>query len=129
MFRPAVPWSIRYRWSLPATLVMATTFLATSAEAASLSLENLVFSEAGGDFTITGGERTSDALRIFQEVTGPDIDLFISIEGLRSSGFIGFRFESVLINRTDTPWIFFDHELQEQFQVPTIVSPLTARGK
>lgn len=100
-------------------LVMTLGFLVSPAKAASLVLENIGFSEVAGDFTITGGERTTDALRIFQDVTGPNVDLFMSIEGLRSTGFIGFRFESVLTNRSNTPWVFFDHELQEQFGVPS----------
>ena len=98
-------------------LLMAVGFWTAPAKAATLSLENLTFSEAAGDFTITGAERTSDALRVFQDVTGPNIDLFMSVQGLLSAGLIGFRFESVLTNRTNTPWVFFDHELQEQFGV------------
>ncbi|MEM8808989.1 MAG: hypothetical protein AAGF01_23465 [Cyanobacteria bacterium P01_G01_bin.38] len=88
-------------------------------KAASISLEGLRFTEVAGDFTITGGETAPSALRLFQDVTGPNIDLFTAIEGLSSTRFIGFRFESVLTNRTDTPWIFFDHELQEKFRIPS----------
>ncbi|NEQ52895.1 MAG: hypothetical protein F6K11_22605 [Leptolyngbya sp. SIO3F4] len=107
------------RWRLPVAASLALGFLATPTEAATLSLGNFVFSEVSGDFTITGGEATPDAFRLFQDVTGPNVDLFLSVQGLRSSGFIGFRFESILTNRTNTPWIFFDHELQEQFGVPS----------
>lgn len=113
------PQSFAWKRGLPVAFPLVLSLVATPAEAASLVLENFVFSEFSGDFTITGGETTADAFRIFQDVTGPDIDLFMSIRGLRSSGFIGFRFESVLTNRTNTPWIFFDHELQEQFGVPS----------
>ncbi|MEM9976123.1 MAG: hypothetical protein AAF808_00685 [Cyanobacteria bacterium P01_D01_bin.2] len=108
---------VRCKRALPVALLITLGLWNTSARAATLSLENLTFSEAAGDFTITGAERTSDALRIFQEVTGPNIDLFMSVQGLLSAGLIGFRFESVLTNRTNTPWVFFDHELQEQFGV------------
>jgi len=108
---------VRCKRALPVAFLIAVGLWNTSAKAASLSLENLTFSEAAGDFTITGAERTSDALRVFQDVTGPNIDLFISVQGLLSAGLIGFRFESVLTNRTNTPWVFFDHELQEQFGV------------
>ncbi|MGD1855171.1 MAG: PEP-CTERM sorting domain-containing protein [Leptolyngbyaceae cyanobacterium] len=112
------PQTVCWQRRLPIVSLLALG-LAAPASAATLSLENFVFSEAGGDFTITGGEATPDAFRVFQDVTGPNVDLFMSIQGLRSSGFIGFRFESVLTNRTNTPWIFFDHELQEQFGVPS----------
>ena len=108
---------IRCKWGLPAVLSMTLGLLVTPAKAASLVLENLTFTEVSGDFTITGGTRTQDSLRIFQDVTGPNIDLFTSIEGLASTNFIGFRLESVVTNRTDTPWVFFDHELQEQLGV------------
>ncbi|NEP61303.1 MAG: hypothetical protein F6K31_30835, partial [Symploca sp. SIO2G7] len=101
--------AVRGQRVLPVTLVVLS-LVAAPVQAASLVLENIRFSEVAGDFTITGGERTEDALRIFQNVTGPDIDLFMSIEGLLSSGFFGFRFESVVTNLTDTPWIFYDHE-------------------
>ncbi|MEL6332677.1 MAG: hypothetical protein AAFQ76_08825 [Cyanobacteria bacterium J06626_26] len=110
---------VRGKRSLPVALLVTVGLWNTPAKAATLSLENLTFSEAAGDFTITGAERTSDALRVFQDVTGPNIDLFISVQGLFSAGLIGFRFESVLTNRTNTPWVFFDHELQEQLGVPS----------
>ncbi|MEM7793000.1 MAG: PEP-CTERM sorting domain-containing protein [Cyanobacteria bacterium P01_C01_bin.118] len=113
------PQSFAWKRGLPVAFSLVLSLIATPAKAASLTLENFSFSEVSGDFTITGGETTPDAFRIFQDVTGPNIDLFTSIQGLRSSGFIGFRFESVLTNRTNTPWIFFDHELQEQFGVPS----------
>lgn len=109
--------AVRCKLVLPVTLLTALGILAAPVKAASLVLENIRFSEVAGDFTITGGERTEDALRIFQDVTGPNVDLFTSIEGLRSTGFFGFRLESVVTNRTNTPWIFYDHELQEQFGV------------
>ncbi|MEM9093161.1 MAG: hypothetical protein AAGC93_31095, partial [Cyanobacteria bacterium P01_F01_bin.53] len=107
----------RCRWKLSISWIITLGLLATPAQAASLVLENLIFSEVSGDFTITGGETTQDALRIFQDITGPNIDLFISIEGLDRERLRGFRMESVITNRTDTPWIFFDLELQEQFGV------------
>ncbi|MBT9316064.1 hypothetical protein [Leptothoe spongobia] len=113
------PQTACWQRGLPVALSLALGLLATPAKAATLVLENFVFSEVSGDFTITGGEATSDAFRVFQDVTGPNVDLFLSIQGLRNSGFIGFRFESILTNRTNTPWIFFDHELQEQFGVPS----------
>ncbi|MEO1353560.1 MAG: hypothetical protein AAFW84_33195, partial [Cyanobacteria bacterium J06635_15] len=91
----------------------------TPVTAASISLEGLRFSEVAGDFTITRGETTPNALRLFQDVIGPNIDLFTAVEGLSRTRFIGFRFESILTNRTGTPWIFFDHELQEEFRVPS----------
>lgn len=109
--------AVRCKLVLPVTFLTALGILAAPVKAASFVLENIRFSEVAGDFTITGGERTGDALRIFQDVTGPNVDLFTSIEGLRSTGFFGFRLESVVTNRTNTPWIFYDHELQEQFGV------------
>ena len=111
--------AVESRWRLSVPWIITLGLLATPAQAASLVLEGLEFSEVAGDFTITGGERTQDALRIFQDVTGPNIDLFTSIEGLRRERLLGFRLESVVTNRTDTPWVFFDHELQEQFGVPS----------
>lgn len=114
-----IPFSqaVRRQLALPIVSLTALGILAAPAKAASLVLESLRFSEVAGDFTITGGRRTRDALRIFQDVTGPNVDLFMSIEGLRSADFFGFRLESVVTNRTNTPWIFYDHELQEQFGV------------
>ena len=106
----------RCRLSLP-TALATLGLLIQPAQAASLVLEDIRFSEVAGDFTITGGERTRDALRLFQDVTGPNVDLFMSIEGLLSTGYFGFRLETVVTNRTNTPWIFYDHELQEQFGV------------
>ena len=113
----AVPNLIRHRQGMPVIVLLALGLMTTPAKAATLVLENLGFTEVAGDFVITGGEVGTDTLRIFQDVTGPNIDLFTSVQGLESSGFIGFRLESVLTNRTDTPWVFFDHELQEQFGV------------
>ena len=107
----------RCRWRLSVTWIVTLGLLATPTQAASLVLEGLEFSEVSGDFTITGGQTTQDALRIFQDITGPNIDLFMSIEGLESENLLGFRMESVVTNRTDTPWVFFDLELQEQFGV------------
>ena len=112
-----VPNLIRHRQGVPVILLLALGLMASPAKAATLVLESLEFSEVAGDFVITGGEVGTDTLRIFQDVTVPNIDLFTSVQGLESSGFIGFRLESVLTNRTDTPWVFFDHELQEQFGV------------
>lgn len=108
-------------WKLELSVAFALVLgtLSSPAQAASLRLDDFVFEEVSGDFTITGGEVTSDVFRVFQEVTGPDIDLLMSIEGLQESGFIGFQFESVLTNRTDTPWIFLDHELQEEAGTPS----------
>ena len=110
---------VRCTRGLPVASLITLGLLAAPAEAATLVLENLVFSEVSGDFNITGGLRTSDSLRIFQDVTGPNIDLFMSIEGLASANFRGFWLESVVTNRTNTPWIFFDHELQEWPGVPS----------
>ena len=111
--------TIRCKRGLPVASLLFLGLLATPAKAASLALEGLLFTEVSGDFTITGGTRTEDSLRIFQDVTGPNIDLFTSIGGLASTNFIGFRLESVVTNRTNTPWVFFDHELQEQRGVPS----------
>ncbi|MEM6254229.1 MAG: hypothetical protein AAF821_15030 [Cyanobacteria bacterium P01_D01_bin.156] len=111
--------SLVWSWGVPIAVSLAFGVLSTPAQAATFSLGGFSFSEAAGDFTITGGEGILGGFRIFQDVTGPDIDLFMSISGLRGSGFIGFRFESILTNRTDTPWVFFDHELQEQLGTPS----------
>lgn len=108
-------------WTLGLSVIfsLGMGILGPAAQAASLTLNSFEFTEVAGDFTITGGETTADAFRVFQDVTGPDIDLFMSIGGLKESGFIGFQFESVLTNRTNTPWIFFDHELQEKLGTPS----------
>ncbi|MEO0868077.1 MAG: hypothetical protein AAFY17_06430 [Cyanobacteria bacterium J06642_11] len=107
------------RWPLGLPVVVSLGLWTTPAKAASITLGDFTFSEAAGDFIITGGEVTPDVFRIFQDVTGPDIDLFMSIEGLLDSDFLGFRFESVLTNLTNTPWVFFDHELQEELGTPS----------
>ncbi len=123
---------------------IAATFLALNAVAPSHavafsltnSLGTLEFLEKSGDFEITGGETDDETFRLFQDVTGPNLDLFATITGLPSlipynviQGYddnnqpivlgqiYGFWFESVLTNRTDSAWTFFDHELQENYQV------------
>jgi hypothetical protein len=77
----------------------------------------LEFSENSGDFRITGGSRNSDFYTIQQEVYGPNVNLYMNIRGfpdLFEDGYVGIRVRSIVTNLTGTPWIFFDHELQER---------------
>ncbi|MBF2025678.1 MAG: hypothetical protein IGS48_02785 [Oscillatoriales cyanobacterium C42_A2020_001] len=94
---------------------------APSVQAAALRLGPLVFSEAGGDFVLTNGQVEADRFVLEQEVYGPNINLFIAIDGLRSAcpnrGGCYFTVLSLVTNRTGSPWIFFDHELQEIYGV------------
>ena len=107
-----------------ATVAIAATSalaFAMPAEAAMLTLGPLTFSEASGNFAITNGALTPNAFVLWQDVYGPDINLFMAIDGLRRAcpytGGCYFSVQSIVTNRTGTPWIFFDHELQEVFGV------------
>jgi hypothetical protein len=109
-----------------ATLVFSAIASSSSAaHAFAVSLGYLTFSEVSGDFRIIAGDITGDGFyNIYQDVYGPNINLLMAIDGLsnfyKRTGNIGFRFHSVLTNRTNTPWILFDHELREK---PTRRSP------
>jgi hypothetical protein len=119
---------------MAAIATIATVCTAPGARAAALNLGGLTFSEASGDFRITGGRIEpnavrlgSSALNLFileQEVFGPNINLFVAIDGfLTQCPYLGgclFPVLSVVTNRTGTPWNFFDHELQE---IAGIASP------
>jgi hypothetical protein len=93
------------------------------AQAISLDIGGLRFSEVSGDFRITGGRLDPNGFVLEQEVFGPNINLFVAIDNFynrcpsRNTGGCLFTFYSVLTNRTGTPWIFFDHELQEVYGV------------
>jgi len=107
---------------------------AASAISLTSSIGTLDFSQTSGDFTITGGTTSGETFRLFQDVTGPNLDLFASITGLPSLSrytvssqdtlgqtvnyaLSGFWLESVLTNRTDSAWTFFDHEVQSTYNV------------
>lgn len=96
--------------------------IATEAEAARLRLGDVSFEEVSGNFQITGGSRNSEFYTIYQDVTGPDVNLLMRIEGfddLYDSGYVGIRVQSIVRNLTGTPWIFFDHELRESQNTPS----------
>lgn len=91
------------------------------AEAASLRLGDLTFGEVSGDFQITGGYLNDSFYTIQQSVTGPNINLLMSIDGFPSLyPYIGIRVQTIVTNLTGTPWIFFDNELRES---PNVRSP------
>ena len=97
---------------------------ATSAQAVSLELGGLRFSEISGNFSIVNGRVDPDGFyTIEQDVYGPDTNLYMSIDGFPRlcprCSYVGIGFQSVLINRTGTPWIFVDHELQEVYGFPS----------
>lgn len=94
---------------------IAATAWAASAEAASVTLGRLTFSEVSGDFRITNGGFESIYYTIYQEVFGPNVNLYTSIDGFRdiSRDAVGIRIQFIVKNLTGTPWIFYDHELQE----------------
>ncbi|MDC0834168.1 hypothetical protein POG22_14310 [Geitlerinema sp. CS-897] len=107
----------------------------TPASAVSLSIGggSLNFQARSGDFNIQGGTVTGNTITLFQDVTGTDLDLVLQIDGLTSltsfdvvdefgmpAGSVsGFWFESVLTNRSDRTWEFFDHELQSNLGTPS----------
>jgi hypothetical protein len=105
--------------------IAVTSAIATTlpAQAAPLDIGGLRFSEISGNFRITGGRLDPNGFVLEQEVFGPDINLFIAIDNFydrcpsRNTGGCLFTFYSVLTNRTGTPWIFFDTELQEAYGV------------
>lgn len=106
--------------------VVATVGFAQATEAAVLRLGPLTFSEAGGDFVLVNGQLTAGPLTatefvLQQEVFGPNINLFIAIDGFRTAcpvrGGCVFSVLSFVTNRTSTPWILFDKELQEIYGV------------
>lgn len=115
--RPAM-----HRW-FPCALGMSLLLSSLEAQAATLRLGDLSFSEAGGSFNITGGFVTRDESPIYviqQEVYGPDINLYTRITGLpQMYPVIGFRVQYRVINLTGTPWNFFDNELRESPMVPS----------
>ncbi len=97
---------------------------ATPAQAVSLELGGLRFSEISGNFSITNGRVDPDGFyTLEQDVYGPDTNLYMSIDGFPRlcprCSFAGIGFQSVLTNRTGTPWIFVDHELQEVYGFPS----------
>ncbi|NJP11390.1 MAG: PEP-CTERM sorting domain-containing protein [Leptolyngbyaceae cyanobacterium RU_5_1] len=108
---------------LAAIAVTSTLSITLPAQAVSLDIGGLRFSEVSGDFRITGGRVDSSIFVIEQEVTGPNINLFMAIDGLLNAcpgvGGCYFRFQSVLTNQTGTPWALFDHELQEIYGAPS----------
>jgi hypothetical protein len=112
-----------YRF-LVAIAVSSAVSTATSAQAVLLDIGGLRFGEISGDFNIVSGRLDPDGFyTIEQEVYGPDTNLYMSIDGFpslcRRCSFTGIGFQSVLINLTGTPWIFVDHELQEEYGTPS----------
>ena len=90
------------------------------AQAATLKLEDLTFREVSGDFQITGGYLTDSFYTIQQSVTGPNVNLLMSIDGFPSLyPYIGIRVQTIVTNLTGTPWIFFDNELRENPNIPS----------
>ncbi len=107
--------------ALAAVAFTALVSEAFPAQAVTLRLGPLVFSELGGDFALINGRQEPSAFVIEQEVYGPNVNLFIAIDGLRAAcprrGGCFFTVLSLVTNRTGTPWTFFDHELQEIYGV------------
>lgn len=113
-------WSVRP--TLATIALMAGLGIATDAQAARLQLGDVSFEEVSGNFQITGGSRSPDFYTLYQDVTGPDINLLMRIEGfeeLYDDGYVGIRVQSIVRNLTGTPWIFFDHELREEQNTPS----------
>lgn len=108
---------------LSAIAMTAVLHWVEPADAAMITLGPLTFSEVSGDFAITGGQFTGTGFVLNQVVYGPNINLFTAIDGFFSAcpyrGGCYFSFESVLTNLTGTPWILFDHELQELYGIPS----------
>jgi hypothetical protein len=106
-------------------LVSTAIGLAPSAQAVSMVIGGLRFSEVSGNFNIVNGRVDPDGFyTIEQDVYGPDTNLYMSIDGFpnllcRRCSYAGIGFQSVLRNLTDTPWIFVDHELQEVYGSPS----------
>ncbi|WP_431657558.1 PEP-CTERM sorting domain-containing protein [Pantanalinema rosaneae] len=111
-----------FRTTLAAIGLVAGLGIATEAQAARLRLGDVSFEEVSGNFQITGGSRSTDFYTIYQDVTGPDVNLLMRIEGfdrLYRQGYVGIRVQSIVRNLTGTPWIFFDHELRENQNIPS----------
>ncbi len=109
---------------LTAIAISSAISTATSAQAVSLDVGGLRFSEISGDFRIVNGRVEPDGFyTIEQDVYGPDTNLYMSIDGFPRlcprCSYAGIGFQSVLTNRTGTPWIFVDHELQEGYGSPS----------
>jgi hypothetical protein len=106
---------------MAAIALLSTLGTPLPAQAAALSLGGLTFSEVSGDYRLTGGRLDAGLFTLEQEVFGPNINLFMAIDGLLNAcpyrGGCYFFVQSVVTNRTGTPWNFFDHELQEVFGV------------
>ncbi|MBL1174547.1 PEP-CTERM sorting domain-containing protein [Pantanalinema sp. GBBB05] len=113
-------WSVRP--TLATIALMAGLGMTTDAQAARLQLGDVSFEEVSGNFQITGGSRSPDFYTLYQDVTGPDVNLLMRIEGfeaLYEDGYVGIRVQSIVRNLTGTPWIFFDHELREEQTIPS----------
>lgn len=102
-------------WAIAALSVGAIVSSAVPAQAFALQLGPITFTEFSGDFRITGGFRDGSFYNIQQEVFGPNINLVMTIDGFPRiwPEFIGIRIQSFVTNLTNTPWIFFDHEVRE----------------
>lgn len=107
-----------------AIAVSSAILSATSAQAVSLNIGGLRFSEISGNFSIVNGRVDPDGFyTIQQNVYGPDTNLYMSIDGFPRlcprCSYAGIGFQSVLTNMTGTPWLFVDHELQETYGTPS----------
>lgn len=128
--RPMKPIPLGWYAGLPLAIAVPLASLTTS-PALAIRLNHrggqLDFSHRSGDFRILGGSVDNDIVTLYQEVTGPDLDLISNVDGLNSltpynvvnssgawvGSISGFWFQSVVTNRTQSSWEFFDHELQE----------------
>jgi hypothetical protein len=111
-----------FRPAIVAIVAIAGLGIASEAQAARLKLGDVSFEEVSGNFQITGGTRSTSFYTIYQDVTGPDVNLLMRIGGfddLYDHGYVGIRVQSIVRNLTGTPWIFFDHELREDRNVPS----------
>lgn len=105
--------------ALLASVTTATFAMTAPAQAATLQLGRLTFSEVSGDYQITGGFIAEGYYTIQQNVYGPDINLLMAIQGFPRLSTIGILVQLVITNSTGAVWQFYDHELRESPNIPS----------
>lgn len=102
-----------------------------SAQAASVTVNGLNFSDEGGGFrlvSVSGTGSRADPYVVIEEFTGPDAAIMVvrgmagqltARQGMTMLQAAGFALRKVVVNRTSRPWQLFDMELREELDLPS----------